>query len=47
MACAADDLILADVACFVAGAQGEVRAYAYDPLRDAFVERVVTVVSAS
>ncbi|MFO0601642.1 MAG: Mov34/MPN/PAD-1 family protein [Polyangiales bacterium] len=46
MARAADDL-LADVAWLVAGAQGEVRAYAYDPVRDAFVERVVTVVSAS
>lgn len=46
MARAADDL-LADVAWLVAGAHGEVRAYTYDPTRDAFVERAVAVVSAS
>ncbi len=46
MARAADDL-LADVAWLVAGANDDVRAYAYDPARDAFVERAVAVVSAS
>lgn len=46
MARAADDL-LAELAWLVAGAHGEVRAYAYDPARDAFVERAVAVIRAS